>query len=274
VACPRPAPLPANLCHLAVGAGTAWADAPLPPAPPLHTPLPSLLTLMPPRSASIGAPCLRAGPAAWPCTRTLTTNLGWCVAAAQINSLTIPLDITPLEVAVASCGSVKVVWPGDPPHVSYYDPKWLMEHFSRTAPPPATRDPANAKCTRTLFDSTTYSTNADGTHNFPMVPHAEFMEDDAVTLQMLKLVRCGTGGVWCVTVECAPATGTCAVGNVRTVCCGIAIYTPPPPGCLLVYPLFKCADGTLSVLVQLRDHGFVMVEGTPQSTEGTEAVCR
>ena len=105
----------------------------------------------------------------------------------QMNTMMIPLDITPLDVSISSCGSVKVLWPGDPPHVSFYDPKWLVDHYGGTPLPLSKRDPAVAKDNRVLFDSTTF-VSGEGPPKFPVVPHDEFMRDDATVLKMLKMV--------------------------------------------------------------------------------------
>jgi hypothetical protein len=102
--------------------------------------------------------------------------------------MAIPLDITPLEVSITSCGSMKVLWPGDPPHVSFYDPKWLMDHFGGAPPSLSRRDPAAAKDNRQLFDSKTF-VRENGTTEFPIVQHDEYMKDDATLLKMLKMVR-------------------------------------------------------------------------------------
>jgi hypothetical protein len=120
-------------------------------------------------------------------------------AFAQVDTLAIPLDITPLEVSISSCGGVKVLWPGDPPHMSVYSAKWLQEH----AVPAPVLDPAFDKATRRLFDASTFveaatvpasasasaSSSASSRVPMPEVDFADVMRDDAGLLKMLAQVR-------------------------------------------------------------------------------------
>ena len=111
----------------------------------------------------------------------------------QVDTSALPLHITPMDVSVGRDGAeLKVVWPGDPPHVSLYPVKWLKDHAYWTAdnkaPVAATEDVAMSKATRRVFDSATF-VGDDGALRLPQFTYEDVLSSDEALYGVLKCVR-------------------------------------------------------------------------------------
>ena len=110
----------------------------------------------------------------------------------QVDTKRLPLNITPLSVAVcAKHDELRVVWPGDPPHVSLYSAKWLHDNAYWTATATevtaAVTDVALDKSTRRLFDAKTF-TQPDGKLALPRFCYQDVMTSSATLYSALAAV--------------------------------------------------------------------------------------
>ena len=102
----------------------------------------------------------------------------------NVQSAHIPLHITPMEVNVSGDGHLKVVWPGDPPHVSFYSPDFLSK-YAHPGGGAQSADVALQTHSRVLFDATTFNDDGADGQGLPRVQHDAFMTDEATLYDAL-----------------------------------------------------------------------------------------